>query len=75
MDNQKLIPLYTGPLEQFPASPELPEGVTEVAWTDEGGNMIEYHLDVVYDTRDGESQPPGFPIYIPARTALVLRRI
>ncbi|MCL2408681.1 MAG: alpha/beta hydrolase [Oscillospiraceae bacterium] len=55
MKDSDLIPVYMGSPDQFPASPELPNGVTEVKWADEGGCMIEFHLNEVYDERDGET--------------------
>ncbi|MCL1835293.1 MAG: alpha/beta hydrolase [Oscillospiraceae bacterium] len=54
MDELKLVPVFTGPLEDFPPSPELPEGTIPVKWTDEPGMMLDILTDVVYDERDGE---------------------
>ena len=47
MDNIELVPVFTGPLEQFPASPEAPEGVKMVQWQDDPGGFVDIHLDVV----------------------------
>ena len=55
MEELKLVPIYAGPPDKFPASPELPEGVKTVTWTDEPGCMVDFNLDVVYDERDGET--------------------
>jgi len=55
MDNIELVPVFTGPLERFPASPEAPEGVKMVQWQDDPGGFVDIHLDVVYDERDGET--------------------
>jgi len=54
MNQQELVPLHEGALEDFPASPELPEGVISVKWTDEPGMIVDTITDVVYDERDGE---------------------
>ena len=54
MDDLSLIPIHTGPLDEFPASPELPDGVIAVQWTDEPGMMVDIQTDVIYDERDGE---------------------
>jgi len=53
MDKSKMVPVYTGPLDAFPASDELPEGTKSVSWTDEPGCIVDFNLDVVYDKRDG----------------------
>ena len=55
MEDLKLIPVHTGPLDTFPASQELPDGVAAVRWTDEPGSMVDFRLDVPYDERDGET--------------------
>jgi acetyl esterase/lipase len=51
---EKLVPIHTGALEEFPASPELPVGAIAVTWADEPGLFVETIHDVVYDERDGE---------------------
>ena len=55
MESLKLIPPFTGPIEEFPSSPELPEGVKVVEWKDERACFIDFRFDVVYDERDGET--------------------
>ena len=55
MENMKLISPFTGPLEEFPSSPELPDGVKTVAWTDDPACFLDFRFDVVYDERDGET--------------------
>ncbi|MCL1805266.1 MAG: alpha/beta hydrolase [Clostridiales bacterium] len=54
MEELQLVPIHTGPLEEFPPSPELPEGAIRVRWTDEPGLVVDTINDVVYDERDGE---------------------
>ena len=54
MKNPELIPPYTGPMEDFPSSKELPDGVKTVAWKDDPACFIDFRFDVEYDNRDGE---------------------
>jgi acetyl esterase/lipase len=51
----ELVPRYMGPPDQFPASEELPDGVQSVKFSDREGFGIDFHPDVVYDERDGET--------------------
>ena len=55
MDNLKLIPIFTGPLEDFPSSPELPDVVKTVTWSDDAACFIDFRFNIVYDERDGET--------------------
>ena len=55
MEDMQLVPVHMGALEDFPASPELPEGAIPVKWADEPGMMVDILTDVVYDERDGET--------------------
>ena len=55
MENLKPIPPYTGPMEDFPSSPELPEGAKTVTWKDDPACFIDFRFDVEYDKRDGET--------------------
>ena len=54
MEVVKRVPIHTGALEDFPASPELPDGAIQVSWADEPGLFVETINDVIYDERDGE---------------------
>ncbi|MCL2125622.1 MAG: alpha/beta hydrolase [Oscillospiraceae bacterium] len=54
MSNLELLPPFTGPLEEFPSSPEMPAGVKSVTWKDEESCFIDFRFDVQYDERDGE---------------------
>lgn len=55
MEELKLIPPMTVPPDQFPSSPELPDGAKVVKWADKPGCMVDSKFDVVYDERDGET--------------------
>ena len=52
---EKLIPPFAGPLEEFPSSPELPDGAKVLRLKDRPGNRVDISFDVVYDERDGET--------------------
>ena len=54
MEELKLIPPFTGPLEDFPASSELPDGVKVVDWEDDPASFLDFRFDVLYDERDDE---------------------
>lgn len=45
--------IYTGPLDQFPASSELPEGAAAVDWRDTEHYRIDMTPQIVYAVRDG----------------------
>lgn len=54
--NRKYIEPFKGPLEEFPDSSELPEGVKVVSFKDTYGRPIDMKPNVVYAERSGEQQ-------------------
>lgn len=54
--SRKYIEPFQGPLDQFPESEELPEGVKTVSFHDTYGDPIDMRPDVVYAERSGEKQ-------------------
>ena len=54
--SRKYVEPFKGPLDQFPDSDELPEGVKTVSFKDTYGDPIDMRPDVVYAERSGEKQ-------------------
>lgn len=56
MEKTDLVPVFTGPLSDFPSATELPEGATTVELRDTFGYPVKFLPGVEYACRSGEKQ-------------------
>lgn len=56
MEYKELVPVFEGPLSEFPAMGELPEGVKSINLKDTFGYPVDFVPGVVYAQRSGETQ-------------------
>lgn len=56
MENEKIVPIFQGPISDFPSAEELPEGVKTVELNDTFGYPFRFVPEVVYAQRSGETQ-------------------
>lgn len=56
MEKFNLVPVFNGPLSDFPASDEMPEGVKSVTLQDTFNPAFRFIPDIVYAQRTGETQ-------------------
>jgi len=56
MKKRPLIPVFDGPLEEFPSMAYIPEGVRTVCLEDTFGYDVDLIPCVPYSSRDGETQ-------------------
>ena len=56
MEYKDLVPVFEGPLSEFPSMEELPEGVKSIKLKDTFGYPVDFVPGVVYAQRSGETQ-------------------
>ncbi len=54
MDQKRYIPLFDGPLNDFPESDELPDGVKTIRLTDQYAYHVDFKPNIEYAIRDNE---------------------